>query len=356
MQRAEDQKRLDRLKDGKQCLKLRGGRIRSAQHHYIRTKKSWMALKKQITLALSAKVVISSQVLSSITPGKCSWVFTSTAYLSARTRYNLAIRREYIWRGHVKEAKKMVERETRSAGNRVHKCRCHTKKKRDRVWKELTQPKLIEEQSKAHAKCIMMQCVLKGLKFSDPRCKSRLKTLVNKTLTKATENVKNCSGKPEPEKPGPKPVKPLKPIKQPVICPTGNPNCMCPGTRKQCPKKNTPYKIGSTTCYRISCECSKCPKKPAPTPTKPIVKPEKPKPKPDEKEKKAKAEKKAKEAKKKKAEKEKKAKAEKKAKEAKKKKGEKEKKAKTEKKAKEAKAKKGEKEKKAKAEKKAKEA
>merc|ERR1712159_665061 len=85
--------------------------------------------------------------------------------------------------------------------------------------------------------------------------------LVNKTLTKATENVKNCSGKPEPEKPGPKPVKPLKPIKQPVICPTGNPNCMCPGTRKQCPKNRRAYNFHGKTCYRISCACNRCPKR-----------------------------------------------------------------------------------------------
>jgi hypothetical protein len=52
----------------------------------------------------------------------------------------------------------------------------------------------------------------------------------------------------------------IKKIEGKAPCPVGNPNCMCPGTRKQCPKKMVPVK-GSPGCSLPRCECNKCAKR-----------------------------------------------------------------------------------------------
>merc|ERR1712170_336196 len=54
----------------------------------------------------------------------------------------------------------------------------------------------------------------------------------------------------------PRPMPKVKPARRP--CPMGNPNCMCPGTNKQCPKMKTRRQGYGPNCFKYACRCNLC--------------------------------------------------------------------------------------------------
>jgi len=104
---------------------------------------------------------------------------------------------EILWRGRVSESRQLVAKYVHIASRMVRRCYCVTKEDRDTLWSSLTEKTRLALQSQTHAKCKMMQCVLKGIKFNSPVCQGHLKTLINKKLIKAVEQEKCLHGKAE---------------------------------------------------------------------------------------------------------------------------------------------------------------
>merc|ERR1712196_736464 len=143
----------------------------------------------------NASVKITSQKFSTLKQGKCGFVFSSRYYLSAKARYDRAVRVEISWKGRVSESHKYYLRWVRIAAAMVKKCHCNVKATATKIWKSETKKTVLARQDKAYAKCKMMQCVLDGAKISSRKCKGTLKALVRKKLSKATMKVSCSLGK-----------------------------------------------------------------------------------------------------------------------------------------------------------------
>jgi len=193
-ERSNMQKVIDGLKSGRECLNLGQNGIRKATVHWQKTKKTHTHWKTKVTQALNYKVSFASKSFSSLKSGKCSFIFTSRSYLSAKAKASHAVRVEISWRARVSEAWKMVLRMRMIAKIMVKKCQCATKKAYYQVWKNVTERKRLARQSKAYAKCKMMTCVLKGTKLSSAQCKGKLPSLKRKKLDSATAKAK-CATK-----------------------------------------------------------------------------------------------------------------------------------------------------------------
>merc|ERR1711988_651690 len=193
-ERATDQKMINAIPDGRRCLSLGRKAILEAKAHYKVSVTKWLAVKKTVTTYANAKVSIASRLFSSLTVGKCGFVFRSKSYLVAKANYTKAIRTELMWRARVKEAKKMIKRFIKIAKSRQHKCHCRTKVVMARVYSKIFEVRRVTRQVKAFAKCQLMQCVLNGTKLSSKKCRVPLKSLVKKSLNSTTQRA-SCVGK-----------------------------------------------------------------------------------------------------------------------------------------------------------------
>merc|ERR1740138_517153 len=184
-ERITDQKVINKLETGKKCLTLGQGGIRKAELHYKRTKKTHYSWKIKVKQALDYKVAFSSRTFSSLKRGQCGFIFGSSSYLKAKAKYSHYIRVEVAWRGRVTESWKVVLAMRKVAKRMVKKCQCATRAQYYKVWRTVTKTTRVARQNKAHAKCKMMACVLKG----------SLPPFKKKKLHSATAKVK-CTGRP----------------------------------------------------------------------------------------------------------------------------------------------------------------
>merc|ERR1712054_545656 len=161
-------------------------------------------MRRKVTIAYHKRVTISSQTYSSLRHGKCGFVFNSRSYRTTRATYLRAKRIEMTWRGRVSEAWKAYLRMKSIRIRQQHRCHCSTKAALERVWRIVTNKKRKARQTKAYAKCKMMQCVLKGTKLTSGVCKGVLKIVRKKTLYHVTRRT-NCS-RHAFKRGGPKPV------------------------------------------------------------------------------------------------------------------------------------------------------
>merc|ERR1712054_622832 len=149
-------------------------------------------MRRKVTIAYHKRVTISSQTYSSLRHGKCGFVFNSRSYRTTRATYLRAKRIEMTWRGRVSVAWKAYLRMKSIRIRQQHRCHCSTKAALERVWRIVTNKKRKARQTKAYAKCKMMQCVLKGTKLTSGVCKGVLKIVRKKTLYHVTRRT-NCS-------------------------------------------------------------------------------------------------------------------------------------------------------------------
>jgi hypothetical protein len=194
-ERVNDQKIIDKLQTGKKCLTLGKGGIRKAELHYKKTKKTHYSWKIRVKQALDYKVAFSSRSFSSLKRGHCGFIFGSSSYIKAKAKYSHAVRVEMAWRGRVSESWKVVLAMRKIAKRMVKKCQCATKTQYYKVWRTITKTTRVARQNKAHAKCKMMACVLKGTPVTSKKCKGSLPPFKRKKLDSATEKVK-CTGRP----------------------------------------------------------------------------------------------------------------------------------------------------------------
>jgi len=198
-ERITDQKVINKLETGKKCLTLGQGGIRKAELHYKRTKKTHYSWKIKVKQALDYKVAFSSRTFSSLKRGQCGFIFGSSSYLKAKAKYSHYIRVEVAWRGRVTESWKVVLAMRKVAKRMVKKCQCATRAQYYKVWRTVTKTTRVARQNKAHAKCKMMACVLKGTPLTSKKCKGSLPPFKKKKLHSATAKVKCPAKRPTPK-------------------------------------------------------------------------------------------------------------------------------------------------------------
>merc|ERR1711861_106978 len=152
--------------------------------------KTLNAWKLRVTRSLNSIVSFSSRSFSSLKPGHCGFIFGSSSYLKAKAKYSHAVRVEVAWRGRVSESWKVVFTMRKVAKRMVKKCQCATKAQYYKVWRTVTKTTRVARQNKAHAKCKMMACVLKGTPLTSKKCKGSLPQFKRKKLHSATAKVK----------------------------------------------------------------------------------------------------------------------------------------------------------------------
>merc|ERR1712010_270529 len=168
-----NQRVLDSLKDGSQCLRLGQREVRKATIHFRKTMTRLQSAKVAVFKASKVRIHFLDRKFSDLKYGKCGWVFTSRQYLAAHRSFKRSVSMKLTWTGRTHEAKRVLHLAIASARRQVKKCHCATKKVRDRL-------------------CKKMSCVLSGTKLTEKKCQSRLKSLKHKRLISATERVRGC--------------------------------------------------------------------------------------------------------------------------------------------------------------------
>merc|ERR1711881_520594 len=188
-----NQRVMDKLKDGSQCVSLGQREVTKATTHYKTTLTRLKSAKVAVFKAKTKKLHFVDRKYKDMVPGNCNWVFGSRAYLSAHTTLKRTTKIKITLDGALTEAKRVMHVAIASARRQVKHCHCATKKLRDRLWKTVGNAKLIKKQNRAHTKCKMMSCVLAGTNIRAAKCQGSLPTLRNKRLISATERVSGCA-------------------------------------------------------------------------------------------------------------------------------------------------------------------
>jgi len=189
-ERRTNQRLLNKLKTGSKCPGLGQRQVRITMKHYTITRKKWQTSVTTLKTTRRTTVHFSSRRYSSITHGKCGWIFSSRTYQHVKRKVNHAVRMERILRGKTVEAKKAYHLAITIAKKLKRRCHCDTQTTAFKLWTTVTNHKLLKKQRLAHAKCKMMGCVLRGINVNNARCKAALPSLRNKVLTQSTRNEK----------------------------------------------------------------------------------------------------------------------------------------------------------------------
>lgn len=187
MEITTSQQAINSQSGGSHCVTLNQKTIDSVVRQHHKQVTTWRHWKKQITVRENAIVRFSSRKFNSLKPGKCGFVFSSRSYLSAKAKYDRAVKKVSFHKGKVTESKRVVEKTKRTVKLQREHCYCNTVKRRDTLWRQYTHSKVRSRQQKALAKCKMMQCVLNGTPLTSSKCKAVLPKLHNKKLHKFAE-------------------------------------------------------------------------------------------------------------------------------------------------------------------------
>jgi len=186
----KSQEIVDKLKTGKSCVGIGKAAILKAKIRVGLLKKMYYKAKKNVKMTLEARVSFSKQRFNTLTRGKCGFIFGSRSYLSAKLKYQRAMKTVTIYLARLKEASQIVVNLVLQSFHQMKKCFCKVKKIRNSTWKVVSSPRTRARQVKAHAKCKMMQCVLNGIPSKSSKCKASLPKLKNKKIVKEAEVLK----------------------------------------------------------------------------------------------------------------------------------------------------------------------
>merc|ERR1711881_831677 len=100
------QKILDSLATGSQCLDLGLAEVGKMKQALETADKHTAKCKAEVTAASTASVKFGARTFSSLTEGKCESFFTSSAYTTATTNYNTAVKAHEKATGASEEATK----------------------------------------------------------------------------------------------------------------------------------------------------------------------------------------------------------------------------------------------------------
>jgi len=192
-ERSINQGMLNKLADGSKCPPLGQGQVTKTKNHYIKTKTTWKTMKYRLTVAKNKRVYFANQKFNTMTKGNCGFVFSSRNYLNAKKALDSAILNERVWKGKTSEAHKAWQTAIKIAAKRKHICLCDAQVTASHVWSTVANSKLVAKQNRAHTKCKMMSCILKGKNVRSAQCQGSLPGLKRKVLTAATRR-ENCKG------------------------------------------------------------------------------------------------------------------------------------------------------------------
>merc|ERR1712144_196007 len=103
-----NQKVIDGLPDGSQCMNLGQDNVKKTTELKIKADKDEKTKCDEVKKAASASVDFGSRTFSSLTVGKCSSFYSSSAYTTAKTRYTSAVAACNKAKGAAAEAAKAV--------------------------------------------------------------------------------------------------------------------------------------------------------------------------------------------------------------------------------------------------------
>jgi len=192
-ERSINQGMLNKLADGSKCPPLGQGQVTKTKNHYLKTKTTWKTMKYRLTVAKNKRVYFANQKFNTMTKGNCGFVFSSRNYLNAKKALDNAILNERVWKGKTSEAHKAWQTAIKIAAKRKHICLCDAQVTASHVWSTVANSKLVAKQNRAHTKCKMMSCILKGKNVRSAQCQGSLPGLKRKVLTAATRR-ENCKG------------------------------------------------------------------------------------------------------------------------------------------------------------------
>merc|ERR1712072_115199 len=92
VEHSKDQKMIDSLKTGKHCVNKGRKAYLTAVAHHKRIKRTWLEMKKRVTIARKVKVSFKSQTYSTLRKGHCSTIFRSSTYFSVKRKYQHAVK------------------------------------------------------------------------------------------------------------------------------------------------------------------------------------------------------------------------------------------------------------------------
>merc|ERR1712193_8239 len=147
-----NQKVIDGLPDGSQCMNLGADNVKKSTELKIKADKDEKTKCDEVKKAASASVDFGSRTFSSLTVGKCSSFYSSSAYTTAKTRYTSAVA--------AAEAAKAVTSANAAAEKAKNECLCKTKKDHDKAFTDGNAANAAN--AKAWAFAHHLECVLDG--------------------------------------------------------------------------------------------------------------------------------------------------------------------------------------------------
>merc|ERR1712193_294533 len=145
-----NQKVIDGLPDGSQCMNLGADNVKKTTELKIKADKDEKTKCDEVKKAASASVDFGSRTFSSLTVGKCSSFYSSSAYTTAKTRYTSA----------VAGAAKAVTSAKAAAEKAKNECLCKTKKDHEKAFTDGNAANAAN--AKAWAFAHHLECVLDG--------------------------------------------------------------------------------------------------------------------------------------------------------------------------------------------------
>merc|ERR1712139_58525 len=141
-----NQKIIDGLPDGSKCMNEGQDNVKKTTDLKIKADKDQKTKCDEVTKAASASVDFGSRTYSSLTVGKCSSFYSSSAYTTAKTRYTSAVAACNKAKGAAEKAK--------------NECLCKTKKDHEKAFTDGNASNAAN--AKAWAFAHHLECVLDG--------------------------------------------------------------------------------------------------------------------------------------------------------------------------------------------------
>lgn len=154
------QKIIDELPDGSSCLTEGQKLVTIATSQKKKADQYLITTTTAVTVAENHKVEFGIRTFSSLTQGKCSSFYSSTAYVTARSTYKAAVSAKEKAEGAAKEASVALTTAISEATKAKNKCLCDTRAKHSKTFAEKTAITTNTETLKTWTKAHQIQCVL----------------------------------------------------------------------------------------------------------------------------------------------------------------------------------------------------
>merc|ERR1711990_1109555 len=154
------QKIVDSLPRGDDCPNHGQDLVKTATELKSKADKHVVFCHTEVTKAASASVDFGSRTFSSLTEGKCSSFYSSTAYTTATTTYNSAVTAHTKAQGAAAEAATNLKNAIAAAKKEKHDCECKVKADHESKFTQLSAAHAANQKSWEFA--CKVECVLDG--------------------------------------------------------------------------------------------------------------------------------------------------------------------------------------------------